>query len=283
MMRDPRAEFIQGLDHFKPAGPWTSVTYDGIKVPAKTLWMSRQNGIRQYGILSCPSTMDLAWALSGQGRFPENSWVIAGTQVKGRGQLGREWVSPPGNLFATIRLPDGAGNLGSLLTLGLALVVVEVLAEFRVPAEIKWPNDILVGRTKVGGILIEERQGILLAGLGLNLVGAPGRDGSGKEFRVPAGCLSDFGLAVDLPDLWNLISSRFGKRLLGWLADPDCIREMMESNLAYKGEAVVIRQHPGRLNGPARILGMGSQGGLRIETALGEGTLRSGQITPQVI
>ncbi len=283
MVGDPKVEVAQWLDLFIPAGRWEAFADAKFKGCGQTVWRSELNGLNRYVAPFCSSTMDLAWDLERQKRFPEKSWVIAGFQTAGRGQLRREWVSLLGNLFATIRLPGRANALGQLLTFGVALVVVAALDEIGVPAEIKWPNDILVGRTKVGGILIEERQNTVLAGLGLNLKETPDPNRGGRDFRLSAGSVSDFGREVEVPELWNLIGPTLDKRLIRWLAEPGCIIELTESSLAYRGEAVVIKKNTGGFNGPAKILGLGSQGGLRVETAFGEQMLRSGQITPQVI
>ena len=107
------------------------------------------------------STSDIALALAGGGNA-EGAVVIADEQTAGRGRLGRRWFSPPGSglYVSTVLQPSRASTdpqrATSLLTLaaGLALAeAIEAVTSLRV--DIKWPNDLLVARHKLGGILAE--------------------------------------------------------------------------------------------------------------------------------
>ena len=107
------------------------------------------------------STNDAASALAAGGAH-EGAVVIAETQTAGRGRRGRRWCSPPGSgLYVSLVLtpcrarlaPDRAAALTTLAA-GLALAeAVEAATGLR--PDIKWPNDLLVGRRKVAGILAE--------------------------------------------------------------------------------------------------------------------------------
>src|SRR6185369_6775816 len=97
-------------------------------------------------------------------------------QTGGRGSRGRAWHSPPGGLWLSVmyRPPSPAGV--ELLSLRLGLLVATALeaAAPGLPVALKWPNDLMVGDRKLGGILCEARwQGESLAwvaaGLGLNV------------------------------------------------------------------------------------------------------------------
>jgi BirA family biotin operon repressor/biotin-[acetyl-CoA-carboxylase] ligase len=107
------------------------------------------------------STSDVALALAVGGNA-EGAVVIADEQTAGRGRLGRRWFSPPGSglYVSTVLQPSTARadpqRATSLLTLaaGLALAeAIEAVTSLRV--DIKWPNDLLVARRKLGGILAE--------------------------------------------------------------------------------------------------------------------------------
>jgi len=269
------------LECLHSTGPWEKVTDITVQGLTGDIWRSGIQGINRYAAVSCLSSMDVAWSLLAAGEFSPFSWVLALFQSKGRGQLGRGWVSSMGNLFSTVRLPDKAGELGTLLPLGIGLVMVEVMDRIGLPAEVKWPNDLLVGRTKVGGILIEEKQGRIMAGIGLNLGSLPVNTQSENGFRIPAGSLSDFGIRMKPPTLWNMISRTLEERLPGLVNNPDRIQETVESHLAYKDEGVVL-EHAGEFSGPVIIAGIDFQGGLRVKTSNGEQTIRSGQICPPV-
>jgi BirA family biotin operon repressor/biotin-[acetyl-CoA-carboxylase] ligase len=116
----------------------------------------------------------------------EGTTIVAEAQTAGRGRYGRSWFSPPGaGLYMSVILKPAAapgpvsdvrGSDGvSLLTLATGVAVAEAIhASTGLPAEIKWPNDILVGRRKLAGILTEaaSEAGMLrfiIVGLGINL------------------------------------------------------------------------------------------------------------------
>ena len=117
------------------------------------------------------STFDLAWELLQHGLLPCWGFVLAATQNSGRGQLRRPWQSAPGNIYATFRLPEALNTeAGALLT---GYLLHRALGALGVAVDIKWPNDLVQNKHKVGGILLEERGGAVLAGVWLNIAHAP--------------------------------------------------------------------------------------------------------------
>ena len=101
--------------------------------------------------------------------------VLAIRQTHGRGRQGKSWVAPVGttipiSLAWAFDLP--AAKL-SALPLVVALAVWQVLTTLDVPAQIKWPNDIVIEQAKLGGILVETLQtgtkSVAIIGIGLNL------------------------------------------------------------------------------------------------------------------
>jgi BirA family biotin operon repressor/biotin-[acetyl-CoA-carboxylase] ligase len=127
------------------------------------------------------STNDVAARLAETGA-PEGTVVIADVQTAGRGRHGRTWNSPAGaGLYMSLILRP-AGTLAeshspaALLTLASGVAVAEaVRARTGLPAEIKWPNDVLVGKRKLAGILAEAaaQAGVLhyvILGIGLNIL-----------------------------------------------------------------------------------------------------------------
>lgn len=104
--------------------------------------------------------------------------VTAREQLRGRGQMGASWVSEPGkNLtFSVLKQFDGlAADRQYLLNIQVALSVFEALKELGIPdLAVKWPNDILSGKRKICGILVENLlKGPFIAssiiGIGLNV------------------------------------------------------------------------------------------------------------------
>jgi len=105
----------------------------------------------------------------------EGTVVIAETQTKGRGRLGREWVSPTGGLwFSLILRPKFRPSEAVKLTFVAGLAVAKVLREmFDLKVETKWPNDVLVNGRKICGILTEmnttgETVNFVVVGVGVN-------------------------------------------------------------------------------------------------------------------
>jgi len=122
------------------------------------------------------STNDVALQLAMKGS-PEGSVVIAESQTKGKGRLGRSWFSPKykGIYFSLILRPKILPNQAPLLTLMNAVSICEAVKEKTdLDCQIKWPNDILIHHKKVGGILTElnaetDLSRFLVVGIGLNV------------------------------------------------------------------------------------------------------------------
>ena len=127
------------------------------------------------------STMDIATQLGMQGS-PEGTLVVAETQSKGRGRLGRHWISPKykGIYLSIILRPKISPTQASLITLLSAVSICEaVKAITGLEANIKWPNDILLGNKKLGGILTElsaemDAVRFVIVGIGLNVNNSKG-------------------------------------------------------------------------------------------------------------
>jgi BirA family biotin operon repressor/biotin-[acetyl-CoA-carboxylase] ligase len=122
------------------------------------------------------STNDVVMA-AGQAGRPEGLAVIADRQTAGRGRRGRAWTSPPGiGLYTSVLLrPCQAPTWAALLTLVSGLAVVEAIREAAgLDARLKWPNDVLLSRRKVAGILTEmawmgDRLSHVVVGIGINV------------------------------------------------------------------------------------------------------------------
>jgi BirA family biotin operon repressor/biotin-[acetyl-CoA-carboxylase] ligase len=226
--------------------------------------------------------MDIAWELVKEDRFPEYAWILAGSQTRGRGRLNREWISGEGNLMISMRLPVNAGNLGNLLSPALALPLVQSLNETGVAARIKWPNDIMAGDVKVGGILIEQRNEIIVAGIGINLVTAPQTSREENFFQIKAGCLQAYGVNLEPASLWTLFLKNIKSQLPALIANPLKVAEKVEAVLAFKEEPVVL-QNTGRCDGPAVILGVDVCGNLRVRTSGGVYSISAGSIFLPVV
>ena len=124
------------------------------------------------------STNDFLKMLVTKQMVKNHTVVSAETQTKGRGQMGSVWQSESGkNLTMSLLVKNSIVNTGALfqLNIAVALAVIDVLQGHAIPLlSIKWPNDIMSGNHKIGGILIEnsiKSDGIIdsIIGLGLNV------------------------------------------------------------------------------------------------------------------
>ena len=122
------------------------------------------------------STMDTAMEL-GAGGCPEGTAVVAEAQTAGRGRLGRTWSSPKykGIYCSFILRPDILPAQAPVLALLTAVAVCEAVENVTgIRPGIKWPNDLLLGGGKLGGILTElraelDRAVYCVVGIGINV------------------------------------------------------------------------------------------------------------------
>lgn len=125
---------------------------------------------------SLSSTMDMATQLALKGA-KEGTVVLAETQTKGRGRLGRIWYSPKykGLYFSLILRPKISLDKASIITLLVGVSICEAIKELLgLDLQIKWPNDILMYNKKLGGILTEikaevDEVNFIIIGVGLNV------------------------------------------------------------------------------------------------------------------
>lgn len=143
-----------------------------IQFNLQTKWM----GNKVFSFDSLSSTMDEAFRLGMEGE-PEGTVVCAESQTKGRGRLGRVWVSPKGKgIYCSIILrPKFSPSQMSQITLMTAVALAEAIrAATSVQPAIKWPNDLFIGTKKLAGILTELRAEVdqvqfVIVGIGLNV------------------------------------------------------------------------------------------------------------------
>ncbi len=135
---------------------------------------TRSFGRRLYLHQRVASTSDLAKELARSGE-EEGSVVAAEEQTRGRGRVGRAWLSPRGGLwFSLILRPSIAPHEAPRITLAFGAAVAKTLRRlYHLDASIKWPNDVLIGERKVCGILTEVEAELdvltfLVAGVGIN-------------------------------------------------------------------------------------------------------------------
>lgn len=133
------------------------------------------------------------------------AWFLGLEQTAGRGRRARPWISPRGNLYATLLMqPTEPPEQIALRSFAAALALRDsFVALTGLPAAfaLKWPNDVLLNGGKVAGILLESsscgRGGFHLAiGVGVNLIGAPDASVVEPGATLPVSLLAETGLRV---------------------------------------------------------------------------------------
>ncbi len=230
-----------------------------------------------------PSTNTLAMELA-RDNAPEGAVVIAEAQSGGKGRLGRTWISPRGNLYVSVVLrPDLSPYRAPLVTLAGAIAAAwAIRKQLDIQAKIKWPNDIMIGERKVGGILTEmnaepDRVKYLVLGIGINvnveLQALPPDIG-----LLATSLLSETGSKIDRVAFLNGLLAELERWYTLLLESDAAVLSEWESLNMTTGRRVAVKGHDGVLEGLAR--GIDREGRLIVE--LDDGAIHnvaSGDVT----
>ncbi|MBN1278515.1 MAG: biotin--[acetyl-CoA-carboxylase] ligase [Chlorobiaceae bacterium] len=220
------------------------------------------------------STNLLAKQLAAEG-VPEGSVVTADFQSAGRGRLGRSWVSPAGqNLyFSVILRPLVASYRVPQITLLVAAAIHRALLDAipGIDAQIKWPNDILIGGKKLCGVLCEmqadpDTTHFVVAGIGINV--SQSRFAPDLQDRATS-LYRETGIHVCRPELLAGVLNRFEELYLQWLGEESLgfILPHLERHSLLQGREVIVEQLNRRIAGT--VLGIASGGELLLGIADG--------------
>ena len=230
------------------------------------------------------STNDEARRLAHDGA-PGGTLVWALEQTAGRGRRGRAWVSPRGNLYASLILqPDCLVSRAVQLGFVTALAVGTALRTTLPCLErltYKWPNDVLINGRKIAGVLLESevtaagRLSFLIIGVGVNLIASP------QDTEFPATSVVEEGLGVVPSEVmfeqfahefqsWNdrWRAEGFAPVRAAWLAD----------SATSRGE--LIRVHLDRTTVEGRFLGLDAGGELLLDDAGEYRHISAGEVFP---
>lgn len=197
-------------------------------------------------------------------------WITAGRQTVGRGRRGRAWFSEPGNLYASLLLIDPApmDRLGSL-PLAVAVAVQDAVRRIMPPGApdvlVKWPNDILIDRRKVCGILVEgeplpDGRHALVIGIGINVAIAP------DAGLYPVATLRDFGASAAPEELFAWLFQSMAETLSLWNRGRGIagIMERWKRVAGGIGENITVNLPDHSISG--RFAGIDDTGLLKLET-----------------
>lgn len=178
--------------------------------------IARARGVRLLSLDEIDSTNDEARRLIETGeRGP--LWIVAARQTKGRGRLGREWASPPGNFFASFVFGDFpevrvAPELGFVTGVAAMRALRGMTGQGAV--QLKWPNDLLLDGAKLGGILLEcvnsASVPVAIIGVGVNIVAAP------TDLPYPARALAETGGSPSRDSFFERFSDAMAEALDLW-------------------------------------------------------------------
>lgn len=226
-----------------------------------------------------------------EGGAAHGAVIWAKEQTAGRGRLGRQWDSKPGNLYVSFLLaPERPLAEAAQLSFVAAVAAVEALQPLLPHSadkdggtfRCKWPNDILLGDRKLGGILLESfttlsEEGTskqwVVAGVGLNIDSHP------ADALYPATCLKEAG--VELVSA-KIVLTRFVERFIAnydaWMKDGFApVRESWLRHAYGMGKPVEVRAGGEVLRGTFE--GMTAAGEMRIRTEAGqEAVINSGDV-----
>lgn len=244
-------------------------------------------GVRFFEKTSSSNDEAARWIEEGA---PDLALVIADQQTAGRGRMGRTWHTPAGAslAFSLVLYPaqDGPYVLPRLTALGALGVCDALQSRYGLRPKIKWPNDVLLERRKVSGVLVEAQWSgpdlsALILGIGINV--APASVMEDSQLRFPATCVENVvGRPVDRVELLHAVLAN----LIIWrprLASQTFL-QAWEERLAFRGEWVQVSpgQSPGKDGLPhdleslpvaeheGQVIGLAPDGSLRLRTRTGE-------------
>jgi BirA family biotin operon repressor/biotin-[acetyl-CoA-carboxylase] ligase len=246
--------------------------------------------VRYYKTIDSTNLAAAQWVLDGASHF---SLVVADEQTAGRGRHGRRWFTPPGSALAfsliikSERLSlfqdkqDGLDHVPSLIpsrltALGALAVCESLQTQFGLNPQIKWPNDVLVNKCKVAGVLVEAQwQSRLLAailGIGINI--APASIPADKDLTFPATSVET--VLGEPVYRWILLHEVLAS-IVRWqqrLSSKEFI-QTWEELLAFKGEWVQVVSEKRQEDNPenireGQVLGLSDEGALKLQAPSGE-------------
>ncbi len=211
--------------------------------------------------------------------------LVAEAQTAGRGRLGRTWLSTPfaSLTFSVLLRPAAvAPRWRSWLPLLAGVAVASALrGQAAVPAELKWPNDVLVGDAKVAGILAEASGTAVVVGTGINV--------SQRRQELPGPAATSLLLAgaarLDRAELLGAVLAEFERWYLAWVGGAQASGHPDAAGL--RGEyrrwcATIGRQVQAQLPGGRAVAGMAADvdasGRLVVRTPSGVVAVSAGDV-----
>jgi BirA family biotin operon repressor/biotin-[acetyl-CoA-carboxylase] ligase len=218
------------------------------------------------------STMDVLHQLASDGAAAGTA-VLAGEQFGGRGSRGRGWHSPPGGLWLSVLFRPAQPGAVEVMSLKVGLALAEALDPLLPrPLQLKWPNDLMLGDRKVGGILCEahwqgQKLGWVTVGVGMNV-----RNAIPEELRATATALADEQPLIAIDDVVPPVVAALRSLDLG-------ANRLTSDELARFSGRDWLRGRDIRAPASGRAKGLREDGALLVRPTQGEDIpLRSGSV-----
>lgn len=257
-------------------------------------------GVRLVELNIVGSTNEEARRLGGPGPL----WITALSQTRGRGRMGRTWISPQGNLYASLMLHDPcaieqAPELAFVTALAVRDAIIAEAPALETKLTFKWPNDLLLAGEKCAGILIEgearfdhneEFGGLsVIVGIGVNCMHHPPRALPEETTSLfvremtsyPATDLYAHGADVTPAQLFRRLSATMVTRIAQWASGaglPAILHDWLAA--AHRiGAPITVRDVTREKQG--RFAGLDDKGRLLIELPDGAiETIAAGDVFP---
>jgi BirA family biotin operon repressor/biotin-[acetyl-CoA-carboxylase] ligase len=205
----------------------------------------------------------------------EGAVAVTEEQTEGRGRLGRRWSTPPGSaILASVLLrPPPERKAPELSLVGGVATALTVERALGLSSQIKWPNDVMVNRKKVAGVLAEARDGVVVLGIGLNV--NQGRDELPAEATVPAASLrtTDGVWRVRAPLLADLVLEVERAYKLWNAGGLDALYEELGPRDFLRNRKIVVDGEPGH------AVAIDREGRLEVTVAGERRLVESGEVT----
>ena len=197
--------------------------------------------------------------------------IIADQQTAGRGRRGNNWISNPGeSITCSIIIKDEDDSLVKKLPLISGIAIINGIKQLtKLDCNLKWPNDILLDSKKIGGILIEKKDGYFIIGLGLNV----NESELDKSIENSTSIRIELGRTVQREPLLAFIINHF-ETLLG--NNLSSIINEWESLCLHMDRMVKFHQSNQLMS--VTFLGLNENGEANIQTDDGKKTINSGII-----
>ena len=246
--------------------PYHTTQHEG----SATIDADENLAVHVWRFAQAASCLDSAANMAAHGWLRPWESVQVSSQTAGRGQLRRQWHSPVGNVYVALRLPLTPPFDGSAAAPALGALLCEALRQDGWPVRLKWPNDIVVCKKgappqKLAGILLEERGGVLLAGIGINALWAPPAglmraDAALEATSLAALCAKSAQPLPTAEVLWQTLVKRMFSAYVNCHSFPEEWKARAEALLLWRGENVELRDDASIVRG--WLAGLGPSGGL---------------------